>query len=316
MSYLGNTNLTAASAGLPDTGVVPGTYGSANGLSLPLITVNSKGQITTATNVTTAIANTTIVAGFIDQIPVGALGNVLTSDGTTWVTGLPPAGGGGGGSGLFNTSISEVVGYPVTTSLSNAYVAPATSGERYIIHSIHVTNINTAPANITGQFSGTTYSDITFGNTVPVPVGTSVEMLKKPKILQPNDVIQLQTEANTSLHAAITLEQVTSTAHFGSGIDITSAATYSNLHIATANSVIESILLSNDDVNSFDVKATVVFTDASDVIQGYYCFDLIVPNDATIELLEQPKFLPNGFKVRVQANQANRLEAIIAGITI
>jgi hypothetical protein len=43
---------------------------------------------------------------------------------------------------------------------------------------------------------------------------------------------------------------------------------------------------------------------------------LIVPNDATIELLEQPKFLPNGFKVRVQANQPNRLEAIIAGITI
>jgi hypothetical protein len=310
MSYLGNTNIT----GLSDSGVTPGVYGAATGLLLPVITVNAKGQITAASNATTTIANTAIVAGFINQIPVGESGNVLTSTGTTWASALPPAGG--GGSGLFNTSISQVVGYPVTTSLSNAYVAPATTGRRYIIHSIHVTNINTAPANITGQFSGTTYSNITFGDTVPVPVGTSVEMLKKPKILQPNDVIQLQTEANTRLHAAITLEQVTSTAHFGSGIDITSAATYSNLHIATANSVIESILLSNDDAGSFDVKATVVFTDASNVIQGYYCFDLIVPNDATIELLEQPKFLPNGFKVRVQANQANRLEAIIAGITI
>jgi hypothetical protein len=310
MSYLGNTNIT----GLSDSGVTPGVYGAATGLLLPVITVNAKGQITAASNATTTIANTAIVAGFINQIPPGTTGNVLTSNGTSWVsTVLPPT---GGGSGLFNTSISQVVGYPVTTSLSNAYVAPATTGRRYIIHSIHVTNINTAPANITGQFSGTTYSNITFGNTVPVPVGTSVELLKKPKILQPNDVIQLQTEANTRLHAAITLEQVTSTAHFGGGIDITSAATYSNLHIATANSVIESILLSNDDVNSFDVKATVVFTDASDVIQGYYCFDLIVPNDATIELLEQPKFLPNGFKVRVQANQPDRLEAIIAGITI
>jgi hypothetical protein len=43
---------------------------------------------------------------------------------------------------------------------------------------------------------------------------------------------------------------------------------------------------------------------------------MIVPADATVEVLEQPKFLQNGYKVRVEANEADRLEAIIAGKVI
>jgi hypothetical protein len=70
--------------------------------------------------------------------------------------------------------------------------------------------------------------------------------------------------------------------------------------------------LSNDDgVN--DVKARVVWTNAANAIQGYYCFDLIVPADATVEILEQAKYLPSGFKIRVYANVGNRLEAMVAG---
>ena len=57
-------------------------------------------------------------------------------------------------------------------------------------------------------------------------------------------------------------------------------------------------------------------TDSINNIVGYYAYDLVVPADSTVELLEQPKYLPNGFKVRVYANQANRLEAIIAGKVI
>ena len=85
-----------------------------------------------------------------------------------------------------------------------------------------------------------------------------------------------------------------------------------DLYTATGNAVIQSVLLSNDDgVN--DVKARVVWTDGSDSIQGYYCYDLIIPADATVEVLEQPKYLASGFKIRVYANAGNRLEAIVAG---
>lgn len=267
---------------------------------------------TTLTAENLLVGNTT---GAVKLIAPGTSANVLTSNGTHWYSSAPAA---GGGSGLFNTSISVAQGYAITTSMANAYAAAATAGYRYILHSVHVTNIDlTTAANVTGQIVGGTgtYSNITFANTVPVPVGSSVELLKKPKILQPGDYVQMQATADNNLHVTLTLEESTDTKYFGAGVDVTSVATMTDLYTMTANSVIESVLLSNDDPTN-DVKARVVWTDGSDNIQGYYAYDLIVPSQATVEVLETPKFVQNAYKVRVQANQANRLEAIIAGKTV
>lgn len=242
------------------------------------------------------------------------LQNIATVD-TTTVDTFKAAGLGGGGSGLFNTAISSATGYAITTSMATAFTAPSTAGLRYVVYSIHITNIGAASADVSGQFSGSTYSSITFASTVPVPAGSSVELLKKPKVLQPSDLIQLLASAATTLHATIIIEPISETKLFGAGIDLTTGATYTTLHTATANSVIESVLLSNDD-GTLDVKVNVVWTNGADTIQGYYSYELIVPADATVEVLEQPKFLENGFKVRVLANQADRIEAIIAGKTV
>lgn len=237
-----------------------------------------------------------------------ATANTFIGDGSQ-LTGI------GGGSGLFNTSISTGTGTAVGTASANVYAAPSTSGKRYIVHSIHVTNIDgTNPAEVSSQIIGATYSNISIANAVPVPASSAVELLKKPKVLQPNDYITISANANSVLHATSTIEEVTTATLFGAGVDVTLAATYTDLHTATANSVIESILLSNDDPD-YDVKARVVWTDGSNNILGYFAYDLIVPVDATVELLEQPKFLQSGYKVRVYSNQANRLEAIIAGKT-
>lgn len=253
--------------------------------------------------------------GAVKLIAPGTSANVLTSNGTHWYSSAPAA---GGGSGLFNTSISVAQGYAITTTMANAYAAAATAGYRYILHSVHVTNIDlTSAANVTGQMVGGTgtYSSITFANTVPVPVGSSVELLKKPKILQPGDYVQMQATSSSVLHVTLTLESSTDTKYFGAGVDITTAATFTDLYTMTANSVIESVLLSNDDPTN-DVKARVVWTDGSNNVQGYFAFDLIVPSQATVECLETPKFIQSGYKVRVYSNQANRLEAIIAGKTV
>lgn len=261
-----------------NSGVTAATYG--NSTVIPVITVNATGHVTSVSNV-----------------------NLSASSG-------------GGGSGLFNTAISAAGNIAVDTAGANVYVAPSTAGKRYILHSIHVTNIDTVnPAEVSVQVVGSTYSSISLANTLPIPVGTSVELLKKPKILQPSDYVQLTANIDSAVHATATIEEVTGTSHFGSGIDVTSAATYTDLHTATGNSVLESILLSNDNLD-LDVKARVVWTDGSDNIYGYFCFDLTIPADSTVEILEQPKYLPNGYKVRVYANQANRLEATIAGRVI
>ena len=218
----------------------------------------------------------------------------------------------GAGSGLFNTSISDYAAYNLTTSMANAYVAASTAGYRYIVHSIHVTNIDSTAGEVTAQIVGTNYSNISLANTLPIPIGSSVELLKKPKILAPGDYIQLQ-ESETypaNLHASITVERATGTSHFGIGNNISNTMT--TVHTATGNSVIESILLVNVDGTN-DVKANVVWTDSSNNIQGYYAYNIIVPADATLEVLEQPKYLSNTSIIRVQGNEPGRLEASIAG---
>jgi hypothetical protein len=233
-----------------------------------------------------------------------------TATGVTTITISSSGSGGGGGSGQFNTGISNSVGFAITSAMATAYTASGT----VILHSIHVTNINGASSSdISGQLYSGAYS---IAHTVPVPANSSVELLKQPKVLNTGDVVGLQASGNNDLHATITVEAKTGdTTYIGVGTDITSAATYTDLWVATTNSVLQGILLSNDDGTN-DVNARVVWTDGSNNIQGYYAYDLTIPADATVEILEQPKYLPNGYKVRVYANQANRLEAILSAKTI
>lgn len=239
---------------------------------------------------------------------VGTAGSVLASTGSG-IEWIPAPTGGGGGSGLFNTGITSSVGYNVTDSMATAYTAT----DAAIIHSIHVTNIDgTNSADISGQL----YGQYSIAYTVPVPAGSSVELLKQPKVLNTGDTIELQASALNDLNATISIEpQVGSTAFIGVGTDITTPATYTDLWTATSDAVLQSILLSNDSGLS-DVKATVVWTDGSDNIQGYFAFEMIIPADATVEILEQPKFIPSGYKIRVQGNEGNRLEAILSAKTI
>lgn len=304
-----NTNLDTISNIAPSNNV----FISGNG---------SNWESTTPTSARTKLGLGTIAIQNSDNVSIsgGLISNNANINVSTTITATAFVGDGGllsnivaGGSGAFNTSISDSVGYELTTLMANAYVASSVAGQRYIVHSIHVTNIDgTNSANVSGQFVGTTYNNISICHQVPVPAGSSVELLTKPKILQPSDYIQLQATANSDLHATITIEKSNEQEYFGAGVDITAPVSYFDLITATSNSVIESILLSNDDgVN--DVKSRVVWTNSTNTIQGYYTFDMIVPANSTIEILEQPKFIPSGYKVRVYGNIGDRLEAMIAG---
>ena len=277
------------------------------------------GGITTASSwgkigLTTHVSGTLPTAnGGTNVSSAGASGNVLTSDGSNWVSSTPA---GGAGSGLFNTSISASVGYLVTTSSAAAFSAPATADKRYIVHSIHVTNIGTVADTITMELTGTTYpSGVSLSNTVPIPVGGAVELLKKPKVMQPSDIINMLSTQASTLHATIIYETSSDVKYFGAGVDVTTDATYTDLYTMTANSIFESVLVVNDSLDS-DAKVTLVWTDGANAIQGYYAYNFIVALNSTVELLEKPKFVASGYKLRIQSNVGNRVEAIVAGKTV
>ena len=215
----------------------------------------------------------------------------------------------GGGSGLFNTSISGATQYDVTTSMAVAYTANASASHRTIVHSIHICNISAAEASISAEMQGS-YS---IAHTVPIPSGAAVELLKQPKVLGPSETIELQSDTASALEATIIVEYKEDTAFWDAQVDVTSAETLTDLYTSSSYpSVVQSILLANDNGTN-DVKARVAWTDGSDTIQSYLCYDMNIPADATVELCEQPKYLATGYKLRVYANIADRLEVTASG---
>lgn len=285
---------------------------ASDNLDLTGCNITSAGIITATGgfNLGISSAGTSITSGPLTTLNFVGSGHTFAVAGTTVDISISGGGGGGGGgSGQFNTGISSAIGYPVTTSMATAYTAT----DAVVVHSVHITNIDgSSSADISGQMYAGAYS---IAHTVPVPAGSSVEMLKQPKVLNTGETLQLQASATGDLHATISLEpQTGSSAFIGVGTDITAAATYTDLYTASADTVLQGILLANDDGTN-DVKATVVWTDSGNTIVGYFAYEMVIPADATVEILEQPKFLPSGYKVRVQANQADRLEAILSAKT-
>ena len=271
------------------------------------------GSAVNMTNLTGASAATYGSATQSPQIVVDANGRI------TGITNVNISGGGGGGSGsglgLFNASVNGAAGYTVTTTNAAGYTAPSTTGYKYIVHSIQVTNTHaTNSANLSVDINGTNYSAISLGKTIPLDPGLTLELLKRPKIIHPSNAIRFLSDVTSILQATITYQSTTETKYFGNGIALT-GTTATDLYTASADSCVESILLANVEGVS-DVKATVTWTDGSNNLQGYYVYELVIPADATVEILEAPKFIQSGYKVRVTANVGNRLHATIAGITV
>ena len=271
------------------------------------------GSGTSLTGLTGASAATYGSASQSAQIVVDSNGRI------TGITNVSISGGGGGGGsgsglGLFNASVNGAAGYTVTTSNTAGYTAPNTSGIKYIVHSIQVTNTHaTNSANLSVDVNGTNYAGISLANTIPIDPGLTLELLKRPKVIHPSNAIRFLSNVGSILQATITYQSTTEAKYFGSGIALSNTSA-TDLYVASADSCVESILLANVDGVS-DVKATVTWTNSSNSVQGYYVYELVIPADATVEILEAPKFVESGYKVKVTANVGGRLHAMIAGIT-
>jgi hypothetical protein len=217
-----------------------------------------------------------------------------------------------GSQGVGGLDVSHMVGYQVTTTLASGFTAPSTAGLHYLISSIHVTNISVEDGWITAEQSLSGGTAIQIANEIPVPARSSIELIKKFKVMNPSDILNFQANANSAIHVTISYFIDNSDKYFRSGVDLTTTAMTDAFTSSNSNgSYIESCLLSTD--STLDEIVTVVWTNSSDTIQGYFSYELVVPANGSVELLDKPKFITNGNKIRAQAGSANSIEVLVSG---
>lgn len=270
---------------------------------------NMAGPLLSVTDLTTYDSTSgTGSTAILSTITSPSTDEVLTWDGSNWVNQSVAAGGNP------NLTLNNQLGYEITTTLADSGVS-VPAGSKGIVRSIHVTNISGSSTNLTAEINYGGSNPISLADAVPVEAGSGIDLLIGPKVISNGDTINFLASAASSLHVTIIWEETTDTTYFGGGVDLTTNNTLTDLYISTgAPSILESILVSNDSPTE-SVPVRVIWTDGSDVIQGYYAYDVIIPLQATVEMLIQPKRIPAGHKIRVSATLADHVEVHIAGKT-
>jgi hypothetical protein len=151
---------------------------------------------------------------------------------------------------------------------------------------------------------------------IPMPIGSSIEILKKPQVVKSGDVISLRASANSAAYATIVYE-TTVDADYKRSSAIATSASAATLYTSTgAPSVIESIKVANVDSAAQNHAISIRLTNSSDVIKGHITNNLIVPTGATIEVCENPKFMATGDKLVIQSTFDNALSVFVSAKSV
>lgn len=269
------------------------------------ISVSGVGTITTlvATNVTVGGVQS---SGIITATAFTGDGSQLTSVSSNV-------------QGFINPGITSSIIYSIPTTAGVAFSVASGVGTvtKYVVHSIHLTNVSGADVSVSGSiYSG----EFSLGNLIPMPQRSSLELLKEPKLLSAGQFIKLSASAVSSIQAHLTFEPILDSAgsFTSGGTTLINADTYYDVFnpatstFAPNGAMLTSLLISNRN-DIFDSRCTVVVTDQSNNIQGYLAYELIIPANATVELFQNPKHIPANFKIRSQATVANKIDLIYFG---
>jgi len=257
-------------------------------------------------------------------------------------------GGGGGGSGTYDTGITTSIyvsvnsGIGLNVSETNdifvgpgiAYSFPATSGKTYVVESIHVSNKFVDELYIVGRHdffqSANTWKEVPISQRVIIPYQGATELLDQPIVANPSDILRFQalsgtastsTGINNGLDAFITYSEKTDTNYVGIGSTVPTSSSGSELFYATTYpAVIQSIKLCNYSLSN-DVDASVsvwrggtkgsVLT--TGVRNGYYVYNLTVPKNSIIEILEKPKYLVASDCLILESSGSSSLSGTLSG---
>ena len=224
----------------------------------------------------------------------------------------------------FNVGITSIISTQLTGVGSNVLTLPSTAGKRYIIHSINASNVaaGNTDVNVIGAFDISGGERSYFAYNIPVPTGTSIELLKQPQVLNPSDVIVMRgTDYNRDgsddvVQVYISYEVKNDTNYFGVGVGTVGIAVTdpTTIYTSTSNpSVIQSIRLVNrTDTGGYPVSISIT----SGVTTTYLIDDLIVPKYGSVEILDTPKALTTNDTIQVIVDQTETIDVQVSGIKV
>ena len=224
----------------------------------------------------------------------------------------------------FNVGITSIISTQLTGVGSNVLTLPSTAGKRYIIHSINASNVaaGNTDVNVIGAFDISGGERSYFAYNIPVPTGTSIELLKQPQVLNPSDVIVMRgtdyhrVGSDDVVQVYISYEVKDNTNYFGVGVGTVgiTATDPTTIYTSTSNpSVIQSIRLVNrTDSGGYPVSVTIT----SGVTTTYLIDDLIVPKYGSVEILDTPKALTTNDTIQVIVDQTETIDVQVSGIKV
>ena len=298
--------------------------------------VNSQLTLRSGSNQVYVNDDLQISGGIHDGTSLGTSGQVLSSTGTglSWID----AAGGGGGSGTFDTGITTSIyvsvnsGVGTDASTTNdifvgpdtAYTFPSTSGKKYVIESIHLTNTFNNEIYLTARHDFNGGLNVPIAQRVIVPYQGATEFLDQPIIANPSDVFKFQaldgtdsaaTGIDGGLDAFIVYSEKDDTDYIGTGKTVSTAAGTEIFQASSNPAMLQSIKLCNYSLNS-DIDASISIYNgglSSGTRLGYLVYNLTVPKNSVIEILEKPKYLATNAAIVGGASAANVLGVTIAG---
>jgi hypothetical protein len=197
---------------------------------------------------------------------------------------------------------------------------PSTAGKEYILYSINCSNVATGntEVNVIAAFDFNGGERSYFAYNVPIPTGTSVELLKQPQVMNPSDRITLRSTnfsrvgADNIVEAYITYQEKTDTAYIGVGLGAVGLAVTDPITIYTSTSypsVVQSIRMTNrTDSGAYPISVSIT----NGVTTTRLVDNLIVPKYATVELLDNVKRMDVNGTIKVQVDQGSTIDVQVS----
>ena len=270
-----NTYLSSTSSGTNLTGIVTSITAGSN------ITISgSTGNVTIATRIDGGEFNT----GITTSVYVSVTSGIGTA-----VSGLTTV--------QANNDIFRGPGI--------AYSFPSTSGKKYVIESIHITNTFSGPLYFTARHDFNGGTNVPMAQRVIIPYQGSLEYLYNSSnkiVANPSDILRFQAFAGAGstatgidggLDAFITISEKNDTNYIGTGKTVSTLSGTEIFQATSLPAVVQSIRICNYNLN-IDVDASISIyrgSLSSGVRLGYLAYNITIPKNSVVEIVDRSKYL-------------------------